>query len=61
MARVNPDKVVADMVDATSFPSLSDRFEVTGVPLTVVNGTARQVGAAPEARLTALIQQHFPS
>jgi glutaredoxin-like protein len=40
----------ADMVEATEFPHLSDRFNVMGVPRTVINETAFIEGALPEER-----------
>ena len=41
-------RVTADMVEATEFPDLSDRYSVYGVPRTVINETVHQEGAAPE-------------
>ncbi|MCJ7611332.1 MAG: thioredoxin family protein [Candidatus Aminicenantes bacterium] len=40
----------ADMVEATEFPHLSDRFNVMGVPRTIINETAFIEGALPEDR-----------
>ncbi|HEX9902973.1 MAG TPA: thioredoxin family protein [Acidobacteriota bacterium] len=40
----------ADMVEATEFPHLSNRFNVMGVPKTVINETAFIEGALPEDR-----------
>jgi glutaredoxin-like protein len=40
----------ADMVEATEFPHLSNRFNVMGVPRTVINETAFIEGALPEDR-----------
>lgn len=59
MARVNPTHVTADMVDAQSFPSLSDKFSVYSVPVTIVNGNAQQVGAVPEAQLADVIRREI--
>lgn len=47
------------MVDAATFPNLSDRYGVYSVPVTVVNGNAQQVGAVPEAQLTRVIRQEL--
>lgn len=48
MAMVSP-KVKADMVEATEFPDLSNRYSVYGVPKTVINdGAEEQEGAVPE-------------
>jgi glutaredoxin-like protein len=40
--------VKADMVEATEFPHLSIKYEVMGVPRTVINETVHLEGAAPE-------------
>ena len=42
----------AEAVDAMEFPELSQRFNVRGVPQTVINsGNGIVVGAYPEQRL----------
>jgi len=51
------DRVRADAIEAMEFPELANRFEVFGVPKTVVNGSAAIEGAAPESHLLALIQK----
>jgi glutaredoxin-like protein len=45
--------VTADMVDASEFPDLAERYRVHAVPRTVINGAAHVEGAVPEARLVA--------
>jgi len=47
MAIASP-MVRADMVEATEFPHLSMRYQVMGVPRTVINETVHVEGAAPE-------------
>jgi glutaredoxin-like protein len=47
------DMVTADAVDATEFPDLADRYQVHGVPRTVINETIHVEGAVPEAMLLA--------
>jgi len=47
MAFYSP-KVTADMVEATEFPHLSQKYSVMGVPRTVINESEFQEGAAPE-------------
>jgi len=42
--------IKADMLEATEFPHLSNRFSVMGVPKTVINGQAFIEGALPEDR-----------
>ena len=41
--------ITADMVEATEFPHLSQRYQVRGVPRTVVNETGFIDGGLPEA------------
>ncbi len=48
MALASP-KVRSRVVEANEFPELSDRFQVQGVPRTVVNRSGAFVGALPEA------------
>lgn len=50
-------KVHADMVEATEFPELSSRFNVMGVPRSVINGTVHQEGAVPEAMFLLKMQE----
>lgn len=39
----------ATCVEATEFLDLAERYRVTGVPKTVVNGTIEMLGALPES------------
>jgi glutaredoxin-like protein len=48
--------VRADMVEATEFPHLSQRYNVMAVPRTVVNEDAYVEGAVPEAMLLEKIK-----
>jgi glutaredoxin-like protein len=45
------DLVTADMVEATEFPHLANKYQVQGVPRTVINETTHIEGAVPEAAL----------
>jgi len=45
------DKVTADMVEVTEFPHLGQRYNVMGVPRTVINDDTYIEGAAPENML----------
>ncbi len=45
---IENELVRADMIEATEFPELSQRYMVYGVPLTVANEQARLEGGAPE-------------
>ncbi len=56
MAMENPQMIRAEGVEATEFPELADRFNVSGVPQTVINaGAGIVVGAVPEQNLLAEI------
>jgi glutaredoxin-like protein len=58
MAMENPQMILAEGVEATEFPELANRFNVRGVPQTVINaGAGMVVGAVPEQNLLAQIQQ----
>jgi hypothetical protein len=46
---VENDLVTADMVEASEFPHLAQRYAVRGVPRTVVNETSFIDGGLPEA------------
>lgn len=49
--------VEAEMVEATEFPDLSNRYQIMGVPDTVINhGAGKVVGAVPEGRLAIEIK-----
>lgn len=47
----------SDMVEAIEFPHLSSKYQVQGVPRTIINETAHLEGAAPEQMLIAKIQE----
>ena len=49
------DKIRADMVEATEFPELSNKYQVYGVPRTVINEDTYLEGAAPEPMLVAKV------
>ena len=42
------DLVRAEVIDSEEFPALSQRYNVAGVPKTLINYQAEFVGAAPE-------------
>jgi glutaredoxin-like protein len=58
MAMENPQMIIAEGVEATEFPELANRFNVRGVPQTVINsGAGMVVGAVPEQNLLAEIMR----
>lgn len=56
MAMESPH-VRADMVEAIEFPHLSNKYQVMGVPRTVINENYHLEGAAPGAMVMAKIQE----
>lgn len=58
MAMENPQMIRAEGVEAMEFPELANRFNVRGVPQTVINsGAGIVVGAMPEQNLLAEIMR----
>ncbi len=47
---IESPRVTADVVEASEFPDLVDRYNVHGVPKTVINETVEVMGAQPESR-----------
>jgi hypothetical protein len=55
---IENELIRADMIEATEFPELSQRYAVYGVPLTVANERVRFEGGAPEPYfIPSLLQQ----
>ena len=54
-AAIESPLVTALAIDATEFPDLVRRYNVNGVPKTVVNDTMEIMGAAPEDEFVAAI------
>jgi glutaredoxin-like protein len=57
MMAMESDKVVGDMVEATEFPHLSQKYQVMGVPRTVINEDTFVEGAVPEMMLVDKVKQ----
>lgn len=58
MAMENPGMIRAEGVEATEFPELANQFGVSSVPQTTINaGAGTVIGAVPEKKLLAEIQQ----
>lgn len=55
------DLVTADMVEATEFPHLAMKYQVQGVPRTVMNEITHIEGAVPEAALVSKLMGAFGS
>ena len=56
MALLNP-RITADVIEANEFPELSERFDVLGVPKTVINNRVEFVGSLPEAKVLEALQK----
>jgi len=51
--------VTAEMIDASEFPELGDRFGIRAVPHTVVDDTLHLEGAVPERELVERLREHI--
>lgn len=51
------DKILGDMVEATEFPHLAQKYNVMGVPRSVINEKTHIEGAVPEALLIAQLME----
>jgi glutaredoxin len=51
------DVIRGDMVEAIEFPHLSVKYQVQGVPRTVINETVHIEGAVPEPMLMARLNE----
>jgi glutaredoxin-like protein len=50
---IESDLITADMVESIEFPHLANKYQVYGVPRTVINETVHQEGAVPEPMMLA--------
>ena len=48
---IESDWIRADMVEAIEFPHLASKYQVYGVPRTIINETIQIEGAVPEPAL----------
>ncbi|MDQ7816719.1 MAG: thioredoxin family protein [Melioribacteraceae bacterium] len=55
------DKIKGDMVEATEFPHLSNKYNVRGVPRTVINENIFIEGAAPEQMVLDKVKEALNS
>ena len=54
---IESPRVTADMVEATEFPELSVRYQVMGVPRTVINEAHFVEGRVPEGHFLQQLKQ----
>ena len=52
---VESPHVTADVIEVAEFPDVAQRYQVQGVPKTIINEQVSVDGAVPEARLLALV------
>ncbi len=57
MAAFVSEKVTGDMVEASEFQELSGKYEVYGVPKTIVNEIESVEGSVPESQFLQTILQ----
>ena len=57
---IESDRVIGDTVEASEFPELVQRYQVSGVPKTVVNDSVEFVGAQPEGRFLDQVLRALP-
>lgn len=50
---IESERVTADVVEASEFPELSQRYAVSAVPKTVINDAVELLGARPESAFVA--------
>jgi glutaredoxin-like protein len=59
MMAMESDMVIGDMVEATEFPHLSQKYQVMGVPRTVINENTFIEGSVPEQMLVDKVKEAF--
>lgn len=57
---IESDRVTGDSVEASEFPDLVQRYQVSGVPKTIVNDRIEFVGAQPEGRFLDHVLRALP-
>ena len=59
-AAIESSLVTSVVIDATEFPDLVRRYNVNGVPKTIINGTREIMGVAPQDGFVATITSAAP-
>ncbi len=57
---IESDRVIGDSVEASEFPDLVQRYQISGVPKTIVNDKVEFVGAQPEGRFLDHVLRAVP-
>jgi len=50
-------RITADVVEVQEFPELARKYQIRGVPMTVVNETETLMGAVPPMQLIAAVER----
>lgn len=50
------DKITADVVEVQEFPDIARKYQIRGVPMTVVNESATLMGAVPAMQLVNAVE-----
>ncbi len=58
MAAYSP-RVTAEAIEANEFQELAEKYQVQGVPRTVINETFAAEGSQPEAYLIEALKEHM--
>lgn len=58
---IESERIIADVIEATEFPDLAQRYQLFGVPKTVIDDTVSFEGALPEARVLAKVLEAVAS
>lgn len=56
MMAVESKMVTADVIEVSEFPHLAERYQVYGVPKTVINEATQFEGARPEAAVIGAVE-----
>jgi len=57
LAMANPERVKADVIDASEFPQLSRAYSVMAVPKIVINDAVSLEGAVPESAFVGQVKK----
>ncbi len=56
MMAVESEMVTADVIEVSEFPHLAERYQVYGVPKTVINESMQFEGARPEPAVIGAVE-----
>ena len=56
MMAIESDKVTADVIEVSEYPLMAQRYQIYGVPKTVINESIELEGARPEATMLGAVE-----